>query len=65
MCRMTRRLSFGNAWGIFSNCDKCGIKTLTMYRPDSDLKVFCDPCWWADDWDGTEYSMDYDPNRNF
>lgn len=66
MCRMTRRLSFGNAWGVyFRNCDKCGIKTLTMYRPDSDLKVFCDPCWWADDWDGTEYSMDYDPNRNF
>jgi CxxC-x17-CxxC domain-containing protein len=65
-CRMTRRLAFGNAWGVhFRNCDKCGKKTLTMYRPDNKVKVFCDPCWWADDWDGTEYAMDYDPNRNF
>jgi hypothetical protein len=65
-CRMTRRLSFGNAWGVyFRNCNKCEKRTLTMYRPDSKAKVFCDPCWWADDWDGTEYAMDYDPNRNF
>ncbi len=65
-CRMTRRLAFGNAWGVhFRNCDKCGIKTLTMYRPEDPTKVFCDPCWWADDWDGTEYAMDYDPSRNF
>lgn len=65
-CRMTRRLAFGNAWGVyFRNCDKCGKKTLTMYRPENKAKVFCDPCWWADDWDGTEYAMDYDPSRNF
>lgn len=36
-----------------------------MYRPESKTKVFCDPCWWADDWDGTEYGVDYDPGRNF
>lgn len=65
-CRMTRRLAFGNAWGVhFRNCDKCGKKTLTMYRPDNHLKVFCDTCWWADDWDGTEYGVDYDSDRNF
>ncbi|MFA6324648.1 MAG: hypothetical protein WCX46_00225 [Candidatus Paceibacterota bacterium] len=65
-CRMTRRLAFGNAWGVyFRNCDKCGEKTLTMFRPENQLKVFCDTCWWADDWDGTEYGVDYDPNENF
>lgn len=65
-CRMTRRLAFGNAWGVyFRNCDKCGKRALTMYRPDNSVKVFCDSCWWADDWDGTEYGIDYDPNRNF
>lgn len=65
-CRMTRRLAFGNAWGVyFRNCEKCGKKTLGMYRPDSPIKVFCDPCWWADDWDGTEYGRDYDPTRPF
>ncbi|MEK7588859.1 MAG: hypothetical protein AAB438_03515 [Patescibacteria group bacterium] len=66
ICRMTRRLSFGNAWGVyFRNCAKCDKKTLTMYRPEDKAIVYCDPCWWADDWDGTEYGVDYDPNRNF
>lgn len=65
-CRMTRRLSFGNAWGVyFRNCDKCDKKTLTMYRPEDPTIVYCDPCWWADDWDGTEYATNYDPDRNF
>ena len=27
--------------------------------------MYCHPCWWADDWDGTEYGMDYDPTRPF
>ncbi len=65
-CRMIRRLTFGNAWGVhFRNCDKCEKRTLTMYRPENPTKVYCDPCWWADDWDGTEYGVDYDPNKNF
>jgi len=65
-CRMTRRLAFGNAWGVhFRNCDKCGEKSLTMYSVENPLKVFCDKCWWADDWDGAEYGVDYDPSRNF
>jgi Zn ribbon nucleic-acid-binding protein len=65
-CRITRRLAFGNAWGVhFRNCDRCGEKSLTMFHPKNPLKVFCDACWWKDDWDGTEYGVDYDPNRNF
>ena len=65
-CRMTRRLAYGNSWGVyFRNCDKCGERTLTMYRPENPAKVYCDPCWWADDWDGTEYGIDYNPEKNF
>ncbi len=65
-CRMTRRLSFVNAWSLFwRDCDKCGKKTMSSYRPEYKGKVYCQPCWWADDWDGTEYAMDYDPSRNF
>lgn len=36
-----------------------------MYHKDNPIMVYCSECWWADDWDGTEYAMDYDPNRNF
>jgi hypothetical protein len=65
-CRMTRRTSCVNWWSLFwRNCDNCGKRTMSMYSPDSKLKVFCQPCWWSDSWDGTEHAMDYDPNRPF
>ncbi|MEK7539219.1 MAG: hypothetical protein AAB595_01080 [Patescibacteria group bacterium] len=36
-----------------------------MFPPKKDLIVYCQPCWWADDWDGTEHAMDYDSSRPF
>ena len=65
-CRMIRRIACNNGWYLFyRNCDKCGKRTLSMYPPDQKITVYCQPCWWSDDWDGTEYQMDYDPNKNF
>lgn len=65
-CRMTRRLSFVNAWSIFwRNCAKCQKKTMSAFRPEFTGIVYCQECWWGDSWDGTEYAMDYDPTRNF
>lgn len=65
-CRIIRRFSFENTWNLFwRNCDKCQKKTLSLYSPEQEITVYCQPCWWKDDWDGTEYAMDYDPSRNF
>ncbi|MFA5841026.1 MAG: hypothetical protein WC847_02015 [Candidatus Paceibacterota bacterium] len=65
-CRMIRRLACMNAWSLFyRNCDKCGKRTLSIYSPSQKITVYCQPCWWGDSWDGTEYAMDYDPNRPF
>lgn len=65
-CRFERRCAFINSWSLFfRNCDKCQKKMLTMYRPDAELTVYCQPCYWNDSWDGTEYGMEYDPARNF
>jgi len=65
-CRMTRRLAFTNTWNVFWNkCALCGVKTLSMYPPNSQIKVYCQPCWWGDSWDGTEYAKDYDSTRPF
>jgi hypothetical protein len=36
-----------------------------MFNKNVPITVYCNDCWWADDWDGTEYAMDYDPKRNF
>lgn len=65
-CRIVRRLSTHNVWSVYwRNCDKCDKRTLSMYNKDVPVKVFCNDCWWTDDWDGTEYAMEYDPSRNF
>ena len=65
-CRMERRMSFVNAWNVsFRNCDKCGKKTLSIYSPEQEIVVYCSACFWVDDWDGTEYGMEYDPNKPF
>jgi CxxC-x17-CxxC domain-containing protein len=65
-CRLIRRWSFTNTWSLFwRNCDKCGERTMSMYPPEDKIEVFCPKCWWADDWDGTEYAMDYDSSRPF
>ncbi|MDQ5971207.1 MAG: hypothetical protein QG566_153 [Patescibacteria group bacterium] len=65
-CRIVRRLSTHNVWSVYwRNCDMCKKRTLSMYNKDVPVKVYCNDCWWGDTWDGTEYGMDYDPNKNF
>lgn len=65
-CRMIRRNASKNVWMVYwRNCNKCDEKILSMYNKDNPVSVFCSKCWWADDWDGTEYAMDYNPSRTF
>ena len=65
-CRMIRRLSCANSWSLFwRDCNRCNKRMLSMFPSNKDLTVFCQPCWWGDSWDGTEYAMDYNPNRPF
>ncbi len=65
-CRLMRRFSFTNVWELYKNsCAKCGQKVISIYSPDKPNTVYCMKCWWADDWDGTEYALDYDPSRPF
>lgn len=65
-CRLERRLAFVVSWSVFwRDCDKCGKRTFSMYSPEQKLNVFCPDCFWADDWDGTEYGLDYDSQKPF
>ncbi|MEK7564501.1 MAG: hypothetical protein AAB510_02965 [Patescibacteria group bacterium] len=65
-CRMMRRFSLCNTWSVFwRNCDKCKERTMSVFPPEQDITAYCPKCWWADDWDGTEYAMEYDSSRTF
>ncbi len=36
-----------------------------MFRSDAPYKVYCDRCWWSDQWDPLDYGRDYDFSRPF
>ena len=65
-CRMMRRMIFGNISSFYKKiCESCGELTIGLYPPDGNTRMYCNTCWWKDNWDGTEYGVDYDPTKPF
>ncbi len=65
-CRQQRRYAWRNERTLYRrNCDLCGKSTVTVYSPNKPYKVYCNPCWWGDDWDFTSYGRDFDFSRPF
>ncbi|MCX6757950.1 MAG: hypothetical protein NTZ44_03675 [Candidatus Nomurabacteria bacterium] len=65
-CRLIRRLAYREERSFYKDeCDKCGHEIVSLFAPESDLPVFCSPCWWSDSWDATSYGKDYDFSRPF
>lgn len=65
-CRFQRRLMFRNERVLYRRtCDLCKEQILSIFSPQKPYKVFCQPCWWSDKWDGLEYGQEYDPSRIF
>src|SRR3989344_9386667 len=65
-CRVVRRYAWRNDRNLYRrNCDLCGKRTVTMYSPNKPFKVYCQPCWWSDNWDATAFGRDYDFSRSF
>src|SRR3989338_7822018 len=65
-CRLVRRLSFRNEKSLYRNeCGKCKKSILAVFPKDSELTVYCRPCWWGDGWDGKEYGLDFNKLENF
>jgi len=66
LCRAQRRLAFRNERVFYKReCDKCGKEGVSMYSPNKPYPVWCYECWFADDWDATDYGADYDSSRPF
>ncbi len=65
-CRMQRRFVFRNQDVLFRNKSaKTGKDIITLIPPESGLKVYDEPEWWADDWGAEEYARDYDFSKSF
>jgi hypothetical protein len=65
-CRLIRRLAYREERALYKDkCDKCGENIVSLFAPETPFIVYCSPCWWKDDWDGTQYGRDYDFNKPF
>src|SRR3989339_1109792 len=59
-CRMIRRMIWRNERVLYKSiCALCKKNMISMYNPDNKFKVYCDSCWWGDNWDLTDYSLSY------
>lgn len=64
-CRMQRRLAYRNERALFpGECAKCRQKIVSLYNPADGLTVYCQTCWWADDWDATDFGQAIDWDRS-
>jgi hypothetical protein len=65
-CRLIRRLAWRNERSLYNReCSLCKKKIVSIYNEESSMPVYCEKCWWGDDWDSTEYGTEYDFSRPF
>ena len=65
-CRQQRRYAWRNERTLYRrNCDLCEKSTVTVYSPNKPYKVYCNECWWGDNWDFADYGRDFDFSRPF
>lgn len=65
-CRKQRRLTWRNDTTLYSRtCDLCDKSVISIYSPESGMTVYCQKCWWSDNWDPAQYAKDYDFSRPF
>ncbi len=46
-------------------CDLCGKSVISLYSPNSGFTVYCNKCWWRDNWDPKSYATEYNFSKPF
>lgn len=65
-CRNQRRRAWRNDLSFYKRqCDLCKRNIVSLYSPEKPLTVYCQKCWWSDQWDGKAYGRDFDFSRPF
>ncbi|MDD5721402.1 MAG: hypothetical protein PHT16_03075 [Candidatus Pacebacteria bacterium] len=66
-CRLQRRLAWRNEKSLhYRECGLCKKKIISIYSKDYKKDtIYCDKCWWGDDWNASDYAMDIDFSRPF
>ena len=65
-CRFQRRMSYRNERKAFFNTSlKTESKVFSLYSKQSKIPIYSDVEWNEDDWDATQYGVDYDFSKSF
>ncbi len=65
-CRQQRRLSFRNERTLYQRkCDLCKKDIISIYSSDKPFPVYCQTCFWSDQWDALDYGKDLDFQKDF
>jgi hypothetical protein len=65
-CRMQRRLAWRNEKNLHKRkCDLCEKTILAIYPENTIFPVYCNSCWFSDEWDPLVYGQQYDFYKTF
>ena len=65
-CRLQRRMAWRNERTLHRNkCAKTGKSLISCFSADSPFIVFERDIWWGDEWNPTDYGMEYDFKKPF
>ena len=65
-CRFQRRAMYRNDRKLFrGESAKSGKPILSLFPPESGVRVYSEQEWWSDDWDAMTYGREYDFLRPF
>ncbi len=65
-CRNQRRFAFRNERSLYRRkCDLCGQVVIGRVSQDKPYSMYCQKCWWSDQWDPLSFGQEYDFSKPF
>lgn len=65
-CRQQTRLAYRNERVLYKRqCDKCNKQIVSTFSSDKPFPVYCQECFWADDWDATDFNNEINFEKPF
>lgn len=65
-CRQQKRLAYRNERVLYKRkCDKCSKGIVSTFSSDKSFPVYCQECFWADDWDASDFNAEVNFEKPF
>jgi len=64
-CRMQRRMAWRNERSLHRKKDDFGKEIISIYAPESPVRIYEREYWWSDKWNPMDYGKEYDFSKPF